>query len=936
MIAHMKKPFQGVARALPALLLFLLLSCQQGFVGDPRLYGGRKTTEEASLPSYVDVPTDDTPEDQDPFINGEWNKLDYGGFSGDVFATWVLSKVNFSDDNIPSYQFDTSGKSWTAGDAAYHAYTYDAKNEGNKAQGYSINPMTVYQYRSKNPLVSAASSYNADGGKMDRFYFHRIVGASGGGIAQLDQYLIAIDIRSKFVFAYAKITETKSLLGNNLPTKFAPMENYGSQLPFYKYDPIGYVTQDGKVYLYHRYRQDMLDSAAVNFEPTIHGYTKMASHTGGVYGIKGDEDTENTDGEGYSPYYGTTTGDDAKETFTGNMQDIIGTTYQHREGVYLYTYTIKDKNTIVRTGKKYQSSEEVPEKTFTLSEVFSGITAYFTTEEDGATVTYTVDLKDKETQITFKEENEDETAPDDEKILREFTAYRNFKDSGPGFVLRVAGKTFQYTSESKYAGKLMKFSEDGMTLYDESEGDTFTLSSEGSETQAKYKSGSTYYPLELSEGDSLIKWGTGFIFESWVSYGTCKSNPARLLQSDMGSFHENVSGRVYQTREGLLLYTLSFTDGGKTATVKTEEWRTNKSATVETLTLKEDGTETSASATYGDKTFTITNLNEMTPLVVSDGTKTRTYDLHFEDPEPEFLLRLQNDVSFANDDDDTYTFSNGGKTLVMNGDTYTYVRQGSPNNRAVYKKENTSQLLKYYGVELSEGDDGTKDDKVTMTSRSAENSILWNSLGWEAYRGFEVTDSFADNVKGAVYLARDGLNLRTYTFSADGRSVDVTSTVWRVNTTTTDGTLKWQSQTDGSNASYAEEKADGAADAKAFTISDAGKYLTVGDLKLERQDTFSDPGPEFLLRVAGATYDDGKDESRYVFSEDGKTLTLTYKNWLGSKKTNTYTFDKADSDDYTKATYGGYGVRLTDNDGTIEMATTPGGIIYEYEAYRQN
>ena len=450
-MVHFIKNFIPRLYVLPALLFFILCSCQQGLVGDPRLYNTRKTTEDTtSPPADVEIPEEEVPEDEDPFINGEWNDINYGGFSGEVFKTWVLNKVNFSDQNIPSYRFATSGKSWTRGGTSYE-YTYDAGGEGNKAQGYSIKPMTVYQYRSKNPLVSATSSYNKDGGRMERFYFHRIKGESGGGIAKLDQYLIAVDTRSKFVFAYAKVTETKNLLGNVMPTAFEAMENYGELRPFYQYDPIGYVGADGSVTLYKQYETDMINSDAVNFEPSIHNPTDMtmASHK--------------PDGEGRSPYYGTPSADDAKESFKGNMQDIIGNTYKRREGMYLYTYTIKDEETIVRTGEKWQDTEEVPVKTFLLSEVFSGITAYFTAEENGETVTYTVNLKDKDTQITFKEENLDENVPENEQVLREVTAYRNFEDPGPEFLLRVAGAVYDNgkTGEDQVR---YEFSEDGRTF----------------------------------------------------------------------------------------------------------------------------------------------------------------------------------------------------------------------------------------------------------------------------------------------------------------------------------------------------------------------------------------------------------------------------------------------------------------------------------------
>lgn len=916
-MVHFIKNFIPRLYVLPALLFFILCSCQQGLVGDPRLYNTRKTTEDTtSPPADVEIPEEEVPEDEDPFINGEWNDINYGGFSGEVFKTWVLNKVNFSDQNIPSYRFATSGKSWTRGGTSYE-YTYDAGGEGNKAQGYSIKPMTVYQYRSKNPLVSATSSYNKDGGRMERFYFHRIKGESGGGIAKLDQYLIAVDTRSKFVFAYAKVTETKNLLGNVMPTAFEAMENYGELRPFYQYDPIGYVGADGSVTLYKQYETDMINSDAVNFEPSIHNPTDMtmASHK--------------PDGEGRSPYYGTPSADDAKESFKGNMQDIIGNTYKRREGMYLYTYTIKDEETIVRTGEKWQDTEEAPVKTFLLSEVFSGITAYFTAEENGETVTYTVNLKDKDTQITFKEENLDENVPENEQVLREVTAYRNFDDPGPGFVLRVAGKVFQYTEDDE-AGKLMTFSEDGMTLTDERTGKTFTLSSEGSETQAKYKNGSYYYPLELSEGDSLIKWGTEFFVESWVSYGTCNYHPAQLIQNDKGSFHENVSGRIYKMRDGLLLYSLEFTNGGKTATVKTEEWRTNKTATVETLTLKEDGSETSASAVYGGKTFTITDLSTMSQISVSDG---KTYDLHFDDPGPEFLLRVAGAV-YDNGETGTenvhYKFSEDGRTFTLTAKsggslktwTYTYSKEANDNTEAMYNHDGSFGDLNF-GVKLYDND---------LTIKTADASP-WTNMKYEAYRTEDPTESFVKNVAGKTYKKRNGLDLYSYTFSGNGESVTLTKKKWRTGETTTIEELSLTQNNGASSAIYGD---------KTFSLGDINMrtplYITHGDEAEEYSLNFEDPGPEFLLRVAGAVYDNGKtgtDQVRYEFSNDGRTLYMTYKTL--NLKTSTYTYNGAESGDNTKATYKeifSYKVRLTNNDSTIEMVTSSGGLIWGYEAYR--
>ncbi len=115
-----------------------------------------------------------------------------------------------------------------------------------------------------------------------------------------------------------------------------------------------------------------------------------------------------------------------------------------------------------------------------------------------------------------------------------------------------------------------------------------------------------------------------------------------------------------------------------------------------------------------------------------------------------------------------------------------------------------------------------------------------------------------------------------------------------------------------------------------FALTDNMKtiQLTAGDGTVVKAVLdFADPGPDFLLRVAGKTYRAQSDQSRtYTFSADGQTLT-------DSKNGIEYTFTQQDSTTravYKKQKYqfgdlGSYfGLRLgpgsdnsVDNDGTV-------------------
>lgn len=285
------RKFQFTAAA--ACALFCLLSCRQGFTGDPRLYNSHDSSFYVSDIYLHDKELQ--PEELDRFEEAaDWNRIDYGGFSGERFdSEWVLPHLEFDINNIPVCTFGARQPGWKISHRLTSEYSYDASDEGNKTynplfpNGLSFSSMTIYQYRGKNPLAVPGCNYNTSD-RMERFRFYRM---EGQAVVDLDQFVIAVDTYSKFVFAYGAITDYTSFGSQRIPTEYEPVERYieGGR-PFYEYDPIGYIDESGKFIRYKRYEEDMRAAEAVNFLPSIHaGYTEMAKRQ--------------PDGEGRSPYY---------------------------------------------------------------------------------------------------------------------------------------------------------------------------------------------------------------------------------------------------------------------------------------------------------------------------------------------------------------------------------------------------------------------------------------------------------------------------------------------------------------------------------------------------------------------------------------------------------------------------------------------------------
>lgn len=266
------------------LLLFIMIiavfmvSCGGHFF-NPRYYYNKSSSSSnpgESGGGDVDLGDENLSPEEDPFdpnYKGDgydgWNNEDYI-FDGSVIDEWFM-KVSFGSGNVPSYQFfiPTDGRVWVQGDALKNEFSFDASPDGNKVTSpvnVSISDMVVYKYVKKNPLLDANGSYNSSS-RLERFIFMRINGSAAG--TPMNNYLIAVDKYSKFIFAYAKITKTGSTLGIKYPSEFDAIEKYADRRKFYEYDPIGFVHEDGSVTLYDEYKNEMA-AGATDYVPSVH------------------------------------------------------------------------------------------------------------------------------------------------------------------------------------------------------------------------------------------------------------------------------------------------------------------------------------------------------------------------------------------------------------------------------------------------------------------------------------------------------------------------------------------------------------------------------------------------------------------------------------------------------------------------------------------
>lgn len=220
---------------------------------------------------------------------GTWNDPCCRGYDASIFDTWFL-RVQFDKDNIPTYTFfePPAGSSWQQMSSSVY-YLDGTPYDNTVSTGIplpefiTMKNVSVYVYRGVNPLLQQQEQNRTyPAGILDRFRFYQFTGDAkvlGIGVS-LDNYLIAVDTWSKFVFAYGEITAVKKSFGQMVPQQYTAVEKsslHSGVRPFYEYDPIGYVNADGTVVLYTEYKDRVKENGAVHYFPVIYDTGRAAA-----------------------------------------------------------------------------------------------------------------------------------------------------------------------------------------------------------------------------------------------------------------------------------------------------------------------------------------------------------------------------------------------------------------------------------------------------------------------------------------------------------------------------------------------------------------------------------------------------------------------------------------------------------------------------------
>lgn len=240
-------------------VMLMLLSCARPF--DSRYYYNQRvdSSKEDNVDTTPETPPEAVDPNEDPFLNGDWNRPDYG-FSFN-FDDYVI-EASFNNKNQPTYKL-VKKSSWISSNTAMNEYYYNGDNT--TGGGVKMTGVKYYLYKSKNPTYAPDSSYNQSD-RLKRFYFYKFT-AKTAGVYPTDNYLIAIDTYSKLVFAFGVPISWKSIALIPAPTTWGSVElgweadannnkiNFavdGIQY-FYEYDPVGIVKSNGEIEIYQWY-----------------------------------------------------------------------------------------------------------------------------------------------------------------------------------------------------------------------------------------------------------------------------------------------------------------------------------------------------------------------------------------------------------------------------------------------------------------------------------------------------------------------------------------------------------------------------------------------------------------------------------------------------------------------------------------------------------
>lgn len=742
-----------ISMLMSVVLLVLGSSCMNIMnSAQKRYYIQRAAQVDSNIESgeIEDIPGEVAPDDANsPFKNGAWNKIDCQ-FDGNKFKDWFFL-VSFDDNTVPTYQFknDSGHGAWTDGNVEKNEKISNSPDGANKAQGYGITGMTVHRYDGKNPLRGAASSYNAPNGRMERFYFYRIKGTAV--VVGLDQHLIAVDSFSKFVFAYGKITRTITKAGKPVPTAFESLdaheavagETAGTKRPFYHYDPIGFVKENGEVVLYEEYRNEMANSVTgqTNYFPQVHSKTRdIAKYI-------------DANSPGRSPYFS----EESSSSADAFAEHVARKTYKMRLAT-TYTYKNAGGEDVVATGNGFvlqtvQFDETGKKFTITKSDTETGTEALTSSlytlspaaSSDSTRARYRDD-KNNEIVITYDSAAVYIVGAGDSLEKQGELAY---KDHGPDFMLRVRGAIFVN------GGSKFTFSEDGGAVTTENmsggafrgDGMYYFVREKDAATKTaalyEWTGGSVlgigsnpWYGLVLDDDDHIWRttgtWnGSTPLWNGAYGSPVCERQLGEIeaAPNDI-AFLEAVRGKTCSVRQ-------------KTTYVANGTEYTGNGWTVERYQFSRDGktityvhfdntdyVENKTTATY---TFGSSSSNTQA-VYVHDGNavqfrydgsnlyknEVKVGESNYTDPGPDFLLRVR---GWTFEQGDTvYVFSADGYTLDMKWKPVTIFDSGQ--GTYTWKKDgNNATEAKYgrYGVRLVDDDRTIKMNNGYPAFRKAKN-----------------------------------------------------------------------------------------------------------------------------------------------------------------------------------------------------------------------
>ncbi|MBQ9238697.1 MAG: hypothetical protein IJ191_05205 [Treponema sp.] len=750
--------------------LLLFVSCT-GMMSPRYYYQGMNAKRSSTDPSSEEViiPDDDplndlesnTDPSKDPFkTESEWNKINYQ-FDGAIIDSWFFH-VDFDDNTVPTYQFknDSGHGAWTLANEEKGEYTSTSPDGENKAQGYNITGMTVYRYNSKHPLYQGTATYNKAGGRMERFRFFRIKGKSV--IVALDQHLIAVDTYSKFVFAYGKITKTSSVAGKLVPMAFEPLDisaapagqMAGSKLPFYMYDPIGFVKADGTVVLYEEYRSEMGNATTgqTKYFPQVHDVNREIA-----------KPTSSTT-PGRSPYF-STDGTVEIELTDPFLDTVANGLFQYRLNEY-----IKYEKKGGGTSSTYDAGAKLDSWSFDTTGKQLTFVQY-TTDGNTVTVTDPVVWTYKDGQYTKEKETSDDGVriyeKDGESMTvnvesnklwrtqptRQSLGESNYQDPGPHFLLRVRGATFKngglsYTFSEK--GGKVTITGIGKRSRVNCDGDYwFTTVNKGELLDANtvvYDSGpADYTPLKLENSDYSIRSKIKVSNYQDVAYriatGVTEEDP------DLALFFSQLAGKTFKQRlkeqwydvgelYGWKVKSYAFSGNGRTLTVTTEDGSDYVlKTTVETYTYK-DG------SLFGGKgTYTSGGQSLAVSLSGNDLKSGNTLlgSVSYSDPGPHFLVRVG---GWTFEEGETrYVFSPDGRTLefTFKGLAYMVVPTLKSETREWQGTVNDTVETKYGGIWTRLQDSQTGKTAGDTLAKPGTNKWIkvkqtaqgWSGASWE-------------------------------------------------------------------------------------------------------------------------------------------------------------------------------------------------------------